>query len=70
MTFIVIGVIGIVVSGFLSKWYYNKANSLDRMVGSKEGRAFGGVVPLWVSLIYLASFGCLIYGIVKLVFLN
>ncbi len=67
MIFIVIGVIGIVVSGFLSNRYYNKADPLDRMVGAMEGRSFSGVVPLWLSLINVASYGCLIYGIVKVV---
>jgi hypothetical protein len=70
VTFIVIGILGIAVSGVLSKRYWDKANPLERMVGSAEGRAFGGAVPLWVSLINLASFGCLIYGIIKLGFLS
>ena len=68
MIFIAIGIVGIVLSGFLSKRYYHKANPLDLAVGSMEGRPFAGAVPLCVSLVSLASFGCLIYGIIKIAF--
>lgn len=68
MAFIVIGVIGIVVAGFLSSKYYKKADPLQRAVGAMEGKAMSGVVPLWVSLLNVGSYGCLIYGIIKLVF--
>ena len=67
MTFIIIGVIGIAASGFLSQRYYNKANPSDRIAGSKQSHIFGGVVPHWVSLINLASVGCLMYGVIKVI---
>ena len=66
MIFIVIGIIGIALSGFLSNRYYNKANPSDRMMGSMKGLPLGGVVPPWISWINVLSFALLIYGIICL----
>lgn len=66
MEFIIIGIVGIVLSGILSQRYYRSADPLQRVVGSMEGKAMGGVVPVWVSLVNLTSFGFLIYGIFTL----
>jgi hypothetical protein len=64
MLFMIFGIIGIVVSGALSKKYYRNAPSLERMRGTLEGKPMAGVVPVWVSWINIVSFGLLIYGVV------
>ena len=63
---LVVGIIGIVMSGLLSSSYYKKAGPLKRMLEATEGIGSQKVIPRWVSLINLASFGCLIYGVVRL----
>jgi len=66
MKFIIIGVIGVAVSGLLSKMFWDRADPLDRMARSARGRPLGGVVPVWASVINVASFVCLIYGIFEM----
>jgi hypothetical protein len=65
MTWIIIGVVGIIVSGFISKSLYAYAVEARRV---RPGAPFARAVPAWVSLLFLASLGCAIYGVVKVLF--
>ena len=62
--YIVIGIIGVVGSGMLSKFIFTSLTGRKRPMG----RAFDGKVPVWLSLINIASWACILFGIGKLIF--
>jgi hypothetical protein len=66
MIFLILGITGAVITAFIARSFYVKAAANHRRV--ETGKTFGGVVPVWVSLIYLVSFGCALYGLYKVVF--
>ena len=66
MIFLILGVAGAVITSFIARSFYVKAAAEHRPVES--GKTFGGVVPGWVSLLYLVSFGCALYGLYKIIF--
>jgi len=65
MRFLIFGIIGIILAGFLSWLSHRSASNTGRL---RPDKPMGGAVPLWVSLLYLASFASAIYGLVAIVF--
>jgi hypothetical protein len=65
MTLLLIGVIGALLMGLISKLFYTAAAAKRRLSAEKP---FGGAVPAWVSIAYLGFFGCAIYGVIKIIF--
>jgi hypothetical protein len=63
MTYLILGVVGIIASGWLSRYIFT----------AKTGRSqplyppFEGMVPAWVSAVNLASWGCAVVGVAKLI---
>jgi hypothetical protein len=60
MLLIVVGTVGIVVTALISRSLRAYAVAARRIDPNKP---FGGAVPGWVSLLYLVSFACLLYGV-------
>jgi hypothetical protein len=58
MTWIILGVLGVIVSGFISKSLYAYAVEARRI---RPGAPFGGAL-------FLASLGAVIYGVFRSVF--
>ena len=65
---IAIGAIGVIISGRLSSMYYDRESITTRMLEQIEGIGSRKIIPIWVSFINLASYGFIIYGIVKVIF--
>ena len=65
MTFLIVGIVGVVVAGFVSKSFYTRAAVAGEL---KHDKPFGAAVPKWVSLFYLVAFGCALYGLYKITF--
>jgi|GEM_PF-6039707 len=65
MVFMVIGVLGVAIAGLIARSLYSYALAARRL---KLGQPFGGAVPGWVSLIFLISLACIVYGLVKTIF--
>lgn len=63
MIFFIGGLAGIIISGFVSRWFYRSAESKTL----KPERPFGGAVPPWVSGVYLISFVCALFGLYKII---
>lgn len=61
MKFLVIGLIGILVSALVSMRFYMRASRLN------HDRPFGGAVPAYVSIAFLISLGYVVYGIYALI---
>ena len=73
MSFIILGIIGIVVFALISAAFYRAAQRVDRSAGGgtlEHGKPFDGAVPGWVSLGYLLSFASVLYGLVRILISN
>jgi len=66
MIFIVIGIVIIAVSGFVSKSLYSYALAARRQ--PDPTKPFGGLVPAWISLIYLVGLASILYGLYQIIF--
>jgi hypothetical protein len=53
MIFLILGIAGALITSFIARSLYVKAAAEHRPVESRK--TFGGVVPVWVSLLYLAD---------------
>jgi hypothetical protein len=65
MTLLLMGVIGALLMGLISKVFYTAAAAKGRLNAETP---FGGAVPAWVSIAYLGFFGCAIYGVIRMIF--
>jgi len=64
MTFLLVGGIGALLMGLISRLFYTAAAAKRRLNAEMP---FGGAVPAWVSMAYLGFFGCAIYGVIKII---
>ncbi len=62
MGFIIIGVIGIVLSAILTQHFVKKNGLPTEMTEQLPGT---GVIPKWVSLINLAGWALIVWGVIS-----